>query len=106
LQPIYCSSRNNFRYNTNTTLMRKEKIDVIIETFMDYIECYYDETCETVDISNILNDHFGEFAEWAYDDFVINEEERDALLNSNERELHEKIKRFVVSEFLLILNNQ
>lgn len=85
--------------------MKKERIDVIIETFTDYIECYYDENSEAIDISGIVNDHFGEFAEWAFDDLVINEEERDALLNSNERELHQKIKRFIISEFLLILNN-
>ncbi len=86
--------------------MKKERIDVIIETFTDYIECYYDENDETIDVSAIVNDHFGEFAEWAYDDFVIDAEERDALLNSHERDLHEKIKRFIISEFLLILNNQ
>ena len=58
--------------------MKKEKIDVIIETFTDYIEHYYNEASETADVSRIADNHFEEFAEWACDDFVITEEEKDA----------------------------
>lgn len=85
--------------------MKKEKIDVIIETFTDYIEHYYDEASETIDVSRIVENHFEEFAEWACDDFVINEEEKDALLNSSNLELRKNIKRIIVSEFLLILDS-
>jgi len=85
--------------------MKKEKIDVIIETFTDYIEHYYDEASETIDVSLIVENHFEEFAEWACDDFVINEEERDALLNRSNLELRKNIKRIIVSEFLLILDS-
>lgn len=85
--------------------MKKEKIDMVIETFTDYIEHYYDENSEKSDVSDIINTHFEEFAEWACDDFVIDEEERDVLINSREVELRSKIKRIVVSEFLSILNN-
>ena len=85
--------------------MKKEKIDVIIETFTDYIEHYYDEASETVDVSHIVENHFEEFAEWACDDFVINEEERDALINRSNLELRKNIKRIIVSEFLLILDS-
>ncbi len=85
--------------------MKKEKIDMIIETFTDYIEHYYDENSDTMDVAGIVNDHFEEFAEWACDDFVITEEERDTLLSSAELELRKNIKRIIVCEFLLILNS-
>ena len=85
--------------------MKKEKIDVIIETFTDYIEHYYNETSETADVSRIVENHYEEFAEWACDDFVITEEEKDALLNRSNLELQKYIKRIIVSEFLLILNS-
>lgn len=85
--------------------MKKEKIDVIIETFTDYVESYYDENSESMDVSGIVDNHFDEFAEWAYDDFVITEEERDSLLNKYEVELRTQIKKTVTSEFLSILNS-
>ncbi len=86
--------------------MKKEKIDVIIETFTDYIEHYYDDNIDTAGVSGIVNDHFEEFAEWACDDFVINEEERDILINNDELVLKNNIKRIIISEFLSILDNQ
>jgi len=86
--------------------MKKERIDVIIETFTDYIEHYYDENSNTTDISGIVDDHFVEFAEWACDDFVITEEERETLLSKYESELQQYIKRIIVSEFLSILEDQ
>ncbi len=58
--------------------MKKEKLDVIIETFTDYIENYYDENNEAFDLEGVVEDNFEEFADWACDDFVINEEEKDA----------------------------
>lgn len=78
---------------------------MIIETFTDYIEHYYDEASEEADVSRIVEKHFEEFAEWACDDFVITEEEKDALLNRSNLELRKNIKRIIVSEFLLILNS-
>jgi hypothetical protein len=85
--------------------MKKEKLDVIIETFTDYIENYYDENNEAFDVEGIVDANFEEFADWACDDFVINEEERDALLDDKNLELQKKIKKIIVSEFLLILNS-
>ena len=86
-------------------VMKKERMDIIIETFTDYIEHYYDEDSDPVDVSGIVEEHFEEFAEWACDDFVIDEEERDALLDSKESDLRIKIKQIIVREFLLILNS-
>lgn len=85
--------------------MKKEKIDMVIETFTDYVEHYYEENMKPTDVSTIVNNHFEEFARWAYDDFVITKEERDTLLNPGEVELQNKIKQIVISEFLSILNN-
>ena len=85
--------------------MKKERIDVIIEAFTDYIEHYYEEASETTDVSRIVDNHFEEFAEWACDDFVITDEEKDALLNRSNLELRKNIMQIIVSEFLLILNS-
>ncbi|MDX2430177.1 MAG: hypothetical protein QNK35_04550 [Bacteroides sp.] len=85
--------------------MKKEKIDMVIETFTDYVEHYYEENSDTIDVTGIVNDHFQEFAEWACDDFVITEEERDILLSKNEKDLQKNIKQIIVCEFLLILNS-
>jgi hypothetical protein len=94
-----------YRVNNDTVEMKKEKLDMIIETFTDYIENYYDENCETFDVSGIVEDHFEEFAEWACDDFVIDEEEKDALLDDKNIKLQKNIKKIIVNEFLLILNS-
>ncbi|MCK5136614.1 MAG: hypothetical protein KAR19_12550 [Bacteroidales bacterium] len=89
-----------------TQELNEARVNVIIEEFTDYVENYYDEDNEPNDVSSIVNDHFEEFTDWAFDDFVINEGERDTLLNNNERELHEIIKREVASEFRIALNNR
>jgi len=83
--------------------MNEEKIDVIIETFADYVENYYDEDNESDDVPNIVNQHFDEFVQWAYDDFVINELEQETLTNRNDMDIHERIRTEVVKEFLMIL---
>jgi hypothetical protein len=83
--------------------MNEEKINVIIETFADYVENYYDEDNEAVDVPNIVNQHFDEFVQWAYDDFVINELEYETLTNRKDPDLNERIRMEVVNEFLLIL---
>lgn len=85
--------------------MKKEKIDMIIETFTDYVESYYDDNSDSMDVSGIVENRFEEFAEWAYDDFVINEEERDQLLDRYEVGLRAQIKQTVICEFLSILNS-
>ncbi|MCP4312482.1 MAG: hypothetical protein GY790_14555 [Bacteroidetes bacterium] len=86
--------------------LNKEKEKVIIETFADYVENYYDEDNEPDDVSSIVNEHFKEFTEWAFEDFVINEAERESLLISNESGLQENIKKEVVNEFAMILNSK
>jgi len=85
--------------------MKKEKLDIIIESFTDYVESYYDENSDAFDLAGIVDDNFEEFADWACDDFVIDEEDRDALLDDNNLELRKKIKKTIVREFLLILNS-
>lgn len=78
---------------------------MVIEAFTDYVESYYDENEDSMDVSGIVDKHFEEFAEWAYDDFVLTEEERDSLLDRYEVELRTQIKKTVTSEFLSILNS-
>lgn len=84
--------------------MNEEKINVIIETFADYVENYYDDDNESDDVPNIVNQHFDEFVQWAYDDFVINELEQESLTNRNDWDIHERIRTEVVKEFLMILD--
>lgn len=85
--------------------MKKEEIDMVIETFTDYVEHYYEVNSESVNVSEIVNNHFEEFAQWAHDDFVITKEEKETLLKPGEAELQNKIKKIVVDEFLSILHN-
>ncbi len=88
-----------------TQELTETKVNTIIEAFTDYVEHYYVEVNEPDEVSKIVTDHFEEFTDWAYDDFIINEKERDTLLHSNKRDLHEMIMREVVREFNMLLNN-
>jgi len=78
---------------------------MIIETFTDYVEHYYEENAETADVHKIVEDHFEEFTEWAWEDLVITDEDRDTLSDPGEGELRQVIKRIIVNEFLLILDS-
>lgn len=84
--------------------MTEEKIYVIIEAFADYVENYYDEGDESDHVTMIVDEHFDEFIDWAYDDFIINEEEQETLKSNSNQDVRNRIKRKVVKEFLMILN--
>jgi hypothetical protein len=86
-----------------TSELNEEKINVIIETFADYVENYYDEDNSSEDVATIVYDHFGEFIDWAYDDFVLSEEDQEVLKGNLDLELCDRIKKNVVQEFLRIL---
>ena len=83
--------------------MKEEKVNEIIVTFADYVENYYNDESEFCDVSTIVNEHFDEFIEWAYDDFVIDEEDHAALMGYPDPELRYSIKEHVILEFLMIL---
>lgn len=82
----------------------ESKLEELITTFADYVEDYYDEDDEPDDVFNIVDEQFNEFVNWAYDDFVINKREREALKNDNVQESREKLKNEVVGAFLMILD--
>lgn len=84
-----------------TQKLNDARVFVIIEAFNDFLEHCYEEKGEYLEVSDIVNDHFAEFIYWAYDDIIINEMERDALLNSKERKLHDRIKKEVSSGILM-----
>lgn len=84
--------------------MTEEKIYVIIETFADYVENYYDEDDESDHVTKIVDEHFDEFIDWAYDDFIINEGEQETLKSNSNQDVRNRIKRKVIKEFLMILN--
>lgn len=84
-------------------MLDESKLEELITTFANYVEDYYDEEDEPDDVSNIVDEQFNEFVNWAYDDFVINEREREALKNDYVQETREKIKNEVVGAFLMIL---
>ena len=54
--------------------MREDKVNEIIVTFADYTENYYDQDDIPDNVPTIVNEHFDEFIEWAYDDFAIGED--------------------------------
>ena len=83
--------------------MREEKVNDIIVTFADYAENYYDEDDMPDDVPTIVNEHFDEFIEWAYDDFEIGEEDRETLKGNPDPGFQDIIKKEVVQEFLMIL---
>ena len=84
----------------------ESKLEELIETFAYYVEDYYDDDDEPDDVSNIVDEQFDEFVDWAYDDFVINEMEREVLKNDVDRVTREKIKNEVVGAFLMILEEK
>ena len=86
--------------------MDESKLEEIISTFANYVEDYYDEEDEPADVSSIVNDKFIEFIDWAYDDFVINEGEREAIKKGNDQETGEKIRNEVIGAFLMILEEK
>jgi len=86
-----------------TELMNEKMVNVIIETFADYVENYYDDDNNSEDLSKIVDKHFDEFIDWAYDDFVLCERGQEALKSNFNLELRNRIKIEVIKEFLIIL---
>ena len=76
--------------------LTEKKINVLIETFADYVENYYDEDDKSDQVTNIVDKHFDDFIDWAYDDFVINEEELEILKSNSNQDVHNRIKAKVV----------
>lgn len=86
-----------------TNRMKEDKVNEIIVTFADYVESYYNEDSVFGDVPSIMNEHFDEFIEWAFDDFVIDEEDLVALKGNPDPELRDSIKEHIIQEFLMIL---
>jgi len=80
------------------------RVNMIIETFADYVENYYGEADESDRVSTIVDEHFDEFIDWAYDDFIISEAEQEILKNNSAQDVHKRIKKGIVKEFLMILH--
>jgi len=86
----------------NTQLLNGARRFVIIEALIDYMEQCYEESGKTDDIVYLVNAFFDDFVQWAYDDIIISQGERDLLLNGHERELNEGIKKEAVRSFSYI----
>ncbi len=84
--------------------LTEERVNVIIETFADYVENYYGEDDESDRVSTIVDEHFDEFIDWASDDFIISEGEQEILKNNSAQDVHNRIKKGIVKEFLMILH--
>ena len=82
--------------------MREEKVNEIIVTFADYVENYFEEGISD-NIPTIVNEHFDEFIEWAYDDFTIGKEDLETLKGKPDPGFRDSIKKEVVQEFHMIL---
>ena len=80
--------------------LTEKKINVLIETFADYVENYYDEDDKSDQVTNIVDKHFDDFIDWAYDDFVINEEELEILKSNSNQDVHNRIKAKVVQDLV------
>jgi len=85
-----------------TQLLNRPRTVVIIEALTDYLEHYYQEKGEPEDPFYLVNDHFDDFINWAYDDLIIGIEERNTLLNRDAWELREAIKLESINSFLMI----
>lgn len=83
--------------------MKEEKVNELIVTFADYVEIYYDRDCNSGDVPNIVNEHFDEFIDWAYDDHLIEEAEQEILKGKTDPEFRNSLKKEVVQEFVMIL---
>lgn len=83
--------------------MSEDKVNEIIVTFADYVENYYDQESMPDEVHNVVNEHFDEFIEWAYDEFLIGEEDRETLKGNPDPGFRESIKKEVAQEFLMIL---
>ena len=83
-----------------TQKLNQTKVVVLIEAFTDYLEHYCEEKGKSYDLYEVLNDHFDEFTDWAFDDLIISQNERDSLLSIYGWELRDSIKKEVLSSFI------
>lgn len=79
-----------------TQKLNQVRLVVIIEAFTDYLEHACEERGESHDAMLIVNELFDKFIDWAYDDFIINGEEREFLQSIYKREFRERIKKEVI----------
>lgn len=89
-----------------TQLLNRARRVVITEALIDYMEQCYEENGETNDILYLVNEYFDEFVQWAYDDIIISNAERDLLLNGLEGGLNESIKAEAAKSFFYITCNK
>jgi hypothetical protein len=82
-----------------TVIMNKARRIVITEALIDYTEQCFEESGETDDILFLVQEHFDDFVQWAYDDLIISSTERDLLLNGQEPQLNEGIMAEAVQSF-------
>ena len=75
-----------------TRKLNRVRIGMITETLTDYLGHYFEEEGDMDDVSYVVNERFDEFVMWACDDLIISTDERDILLDGNERELINTIK--------------
>ncbi len=75
-----------------TRKLNRARIGMITETLTDYLDHYFEEEGGPDDVSYIVNNRFDEFVQWAYDDLILSPDERDILLDGDDRTLIEIIK--------------
>ena len=83
--------------------MKEEIVNKVIVIFADYVENYYDRDSTPADVEGLVNEHFDEFIEWAYEDLVIGEEDAHELVGEAEPAFRNSIIREVIQEFKMIL---
>jgi len=83
-----------------TQKLNQVRLVIIIEAFTDYLEHACEERGKSYDAMLIVNELFDNFVDWAFDDFIINSEEREFLQSLNKWELRESIKKEVIYGFI------
>lgn len=79
-----------------TQKLNQVRLVIIIEAFTDYLEHACEERGGSNDAMLIVNEFFDKFVDWAFDDFIINNEEREFLQSTYKWELRERIKKEVI----------
>ena len=88
-----------------THILNRARKIIITEALIDYMEQYYEEKGGENDILYLVNEHFDDYVEWAYDDLIISSAERDLLLHSDECDLNEGIKTEAAKSFSCITHS-
>lgn len=83
--------------------MNEDKVNEVIVTFADYVENYFGKDNDIGDIPILVNEHFDEFIDWAYEDLLLDEEDQVVLRGTLDPEYRNSIKKEVVQEFMMIV---